>query len=93
MAFCHAILPALRQLLDPADLPHTAPPGVADATPQDLLPRLYAVIECAALSTDEGLHTAIATELGDGGYGRLSQADLLICAGPGTGRLINGPEP
>jgi hypothetical protein len=87
----HAILPTLAQMLDPIDLPHTGPAGIDAATPDDLLTRLYAVIERAALSPDDGLRTAVATELGDG-YIQLSPTDLLTHANETTRRLTS-PQP
>lgn len=92
MAFCHAILPTLAQLLDPSDLPHSGPAGVAAATAEDLLPRMYTVIERAALSPDDGLRNAVAIELGDGGYRRLSPPDLYRYAGTHTRRLLGVPD-
>jgi len=92
MAFCHAILPTLAQLLDPSDLPHTAPTAVGTTTAEDLLPRMYSIIERAAISPDDGLRNAVAVELGDGGYRRLRQADLCRHAGAHTRRLIGAPD-
>jgi hypothetical protein len=91
-AFWHAILPTLVQLLDPTDSPHTAPPGVATVPAEDLLPRMYSVIERAAISPDAGLRTAVVIELGDGGYRRLSRADLYRYAGAHTRRLLGAPD-
>ena len=86
-AFWHAILPTIAELLGSIDPSQTARSGARPAA-DDLLRRLYSVIERAAISPDDGLRTAVFIELGEGGYRGLSRADLRRYAGPQTLRLI-----
>lgn len=60
--------------------------GTGDAA--GLVARVYQFIEHAAVAGDETVTEAIGVELGTGGYGGLTPAQLVSLAGPETCRLV-----
>lgn len=98
----HVVLPALGSLLTsgrdsrfedsyPGALPQE------ERQRQDLLRRIYAAFDRWAASGDPSIRDATVHEMTEGGYGSLSDADLLRGAGPAlrvlVKRLVDIPPP